>query len=322
MVRPASKYPTELELQILKVLWQQSPLLARDVQALMASDNPANNSGRYNTAIGDHALYSYTFGDANTACGNSALASNTSGEENAAFGSFALINATSSFNTACGYDAMLNTTTGFENTAVGYYALATNTIGEYNTALGVDANVAANNQVNSTVIGYYGIVAASNQAVIGNSSVNSIGGWANWTNWSDKRFKKDLASNVPGLSFIMKLNPVTYHMDVDAVAAFLHTPDSLRLRESEAIKAGILYTGFIAQDVEQAANEIGYDYSGVDKPQNEHCYYGLRYAEFTVPLVKAVQEQQTMIENLQTQIESLQKQINELRQVIESGKKE
>lgn len=38
MVRPASKYPTELELQILKVLWQQSPLLARDVQAALASN--------------------------------------------------------------------------------------------------------------------------------------------------------------------------------------------------------------------------------------------------------------------------------------------
>ena len=38
MVRPASKYPTELELQILKVLWQQSPLLARDVQALLANE--------------------------------------------------------------------------------------------------------------------------------------------------------------------------------------------------------------------------------------------------------------------------------------------
>lgn len=38
MARPVSKYPTELELQILKVLWQQSPLLARDVQAALASD--------------------------------------------------------------------------------------------------------------------------------------------------------------------------------------------------------------------------------------------------------------------------------------------
>jgi BlaI family penicillinase repressor len=38
MARPASKYPTELELQILKVLWHESPLLARDVQAVLASD--------------------------------------------------------------------------------------------------------------------------------------------------------------------------------------------------------------------------------------------------------------------------------------------
>ena len=35
MPRPVSKYPTELELQILKVLWQRSPLLARDVQAAL-----------------------------------------------------------------------------------------------------------------------------------------------------------------------------------------------------------------------------------------------------------------------------------------------
>jgi predicted transcriptional regulator len=38
MARPASKYPTELELQILKVLWHESPLLARDVQAVLAKD--------------------------------------------------------------------------------------------------------------------------------------------------------------------------------------------------------------------------------------------------------------------------------------------
>jgi len=36
MARPASRYPTELELQILKLLWPSSPLLARDVQQLLA----------------------------------------------------------------------------------------------------------------------------------------------------------------------------------------------------------------------------------------------------------------------------------------------
>ena len=38
MARPASKYPTELELRILKLLWRRSPLLARDVQKLLAED--------------------------------------------------------------------------------------------------------------------------------------------------------------------------------------------------------------------------------------------------------------------------------------------
>lgn len=38
MVRPASRYPTELELTILKVLWRQSPLLARDVQDALAQE--------------------------------------------------------------------------------------------------------------------------------------------------------------------------------------------------------------------------------------------------------------------------------------------
>jgi predicted transcriptional regulator len=38
MARPASKYPTELELRILKVIWRQSPLSARDVQGALARD--------------------------------------------------------------------------------------------------------------------------------------------------------------------------------------------------------------------------------------------------------------------------------------------
>jgi BlaI family penicillinase repressor len=38
MARPVSKHPTELELLILKILWRQSPLLARDVQQALADD--------------------------------------------------------------------------------------------------------------------------------------------------------------------------------------------------------------------------------------------------------------------------------------------
>ena len=38
MGRLPSKYPTELELRILKILWRQSPRLARDVKAALAEE--------------------------------------------------------------------------------------------------------------------------------------------------------------------------------------------------------------------------------------------------------------------------------------------
>jgi len=70
-------------------------------------------------------------------------------------------------------------------------------------------------------------------------------------------------------------------------------------RHSEVI------TGFIAQEVEQVAKSLGFTFSGVDAPDNEKDLYGLRYAEFVVPLVKAVQEQQVMIEQLRKENEEI-----------------
>ncbi|MEP6597145.1 MAG: hypothetical protein ABJA71_14425, partial [Ginsengibacter sp.] len=51
--------------------------------------------------------------------------------------------------------------------------------------------------------------------------------------------------------------------------------------------------------------------SGVDKPQTKDGLYGLRYSDFVVPLVKAMQEQQVQIENLNKQNNLLKTQ-NEL----------
>jgi trimeric autotransporter adhesin len=322
-------------------------------EALCGSTTASDNSGQYNTATGYQALYSNTSGHDNTATGYQSLLHNSSGSENTALGYHALAsNEYGSRSTAIGshaleitdlegenvavgalvlyanYDGFSNAAFGNGalynnngncNIAIGVNALNTNTSGSGNTALGTFTKVANSNQVNSTVIGYSGSVPAGNRALIGNTSVTSIGGWADWTNWSDKRFKKDLASNVPGLGFIMKLQPVTYHMDVESLAAFMHTPDSLRLRDAEAKKAGMLQSGFVAQEVEQAANEIEYDFSGIDKPENEKCSYGLRYAEFTIPLVKTLQEQQIMIAKQKARIGSLKRQINEMKERV--GKK-
>jgi hypothetical protein len=110
---------------------------------------------------------------------------------------------------------------------------------------------------------------------------------------------------------------------MEKIAHFLQIPDSLRLKEYEIEKVNSLQTGFIAQEVEQLANKLGYDFSGIDKPKNSNDYYGLRYAEFTVPLVKAVQElnendekQHKLIEALQQEIESLKSELDAIKSMI------
>ena len=157
-------------------------------------------------------------------------------------------------------------------------------------------------------LGYNAQINASNKVVVGDANITSIGGQVGWTTISDGRFKKDITENVPGLLFITKLRPVTYHHNMNAIAQILNTPDSLRLKESEILAGAMLRTGFIAQEVEKAANDLGFDFSGVDKPKSDDGYYGLRYAEFTVPLVKAVQEQQLLIDSLKKENEVLKQQ--------------
>jgi len=61
------------------------------------------------------------------------------------------------------------------------------------------------------------------------------------------------------------------------------------------------------QEVEQAAKAVGYDFSGYEAPKNIWSLYTIRYAEFVVPLVKAMQEQQEIKTNQQKQIDLLEK---------------
>jgi len=67
-------------------------------------------------------------------------------------------------------------------------------------------------------------------------------------------------------------------------------------------------TGFIAQEVEKAAMATSYDFSDIVKPKSEKEHYGLSYESFVVPLVKAMQEQQQMIDYQNQKITQLQEQ--------------
>jgi len=265
----------------------------------------SGHSGNFNVSFGYGALVSNTSGNYNTATGYQALLYNTTGNYNTVNGAYALKYNEGDYNTAIGYNAL-------------YYA----TSGSYNTAIGSNTFISGCN--NTTAIGYDASATSSNQVRIGNSSVNSIGGYANWSNVSDARVKKNMKADVPGLAFINTLQPVTYNLDLDAIDNLLkknrngynssdenELPLLLELvesnRKSREAKEKQVQTGFIAQNVEKTAKSIGYYFSGVDV--DEKGIYALRYAEFVVPLVKAVQE-------LSEQNECLQEQVNKLSGLV------
>jgi len=279
-----------------------------------------NTSGPLNTANGYAALGQNTTGGSNTAQGTQALFSNTSGSYNTAVGYQALYsNSYGRYNTAQGYKALYGNLTGFDNTAIGVEALYSNSSGEHNTAIGHHSDVTSGNLLNATVIGYAAEVDASNKVRIGNTVVTSIGGQVGWSNFSDGRYKQSIREDVPGLSFVTALRPVTYTVDTKSLDENYY---KLKPGIASSTNTSYRHTGFIAQEVERSATELGFTFSGVDKPQQPDGLYGLRYAEFVVPLVKAVQEQQQQINHLQAEIELLKGQNKLLIQLINKNNRE
>jgi len=288
-----------------------------------------DGTSNYNTAVGTSALYNNTTGSYNNATGISALYNNTTGVYNNAAGVYALPeNTTGSYNTANGNNALQYNKTGNYNTAIGYFS---------------GPNYSYTNLSNTTAIGNSARVSADNQVRIGNSSVTSIGGYAAWSNLSDGRYKRNIKEDVSGLEFIMGLRPITYNLDMNLLTNDLREDVKLdengskTLKEpnsnvitSRSKKAGTRNTGFIAQEVEELAKRLDFDFSGVEVPENENAMYSLRYAEFVVPLVKGMQEQQKMIKKQQAIIEGLkvgmskeqQEVIGELKEEIIQLKRE
>jgi hypothetical protein len=86
--------------------------------------------------------------------------------------------------------------------------------GFYNTCFGLEARPFLSNSYNSVAVGASARGWASLVVVIGNTSINSIGGYQDWTNLSDAAYKQNIKEDVKGLEFIRKLRPVTYNLDV------------------------------------------------------------------------------------------------------------
>jgi trimeric autotransporter adhesin len=287
-----------------------------------------NTTGQGNTANGASALSKNTIGWLNTANGGAALYSNTTGSYNVAIGDEALhLNTTGGANVAIGSSALSSITISESNTAVGSGAGSLHNVGSFNTFIGSGSNGNADGLFDGVALGVNARTTANYQVRIGNANITSIGGYVNWTNISDGRIKRNIQDNVPGLAFINKLKPVTYNLDLNAADRIIQPAERkdkggkiipVMQFETEARKQKeqIVYTGFIAQDVEKAAKEINYDFSGVDAAKNDKDLYGLRYAEFVVPLVKAVQELSKQNDDMKGEIELLKEQNKMLLQLV------
>ncbi|WP_178989581.1 tail fiber domain-containing protein [Winogradskyella schleiferi] len=295
----------------------------------------SNRTGRENTAIGISSMFSNTTGHGNTALGYESLYTNSgSGGLNVAIGYQSLYFNQGTWNTALGYQSLYSNTSGGKNTAIGYRSLFSNinlsgnlnvavgfetleniTTGGRNTAIGANSGPVIGVLNNTTAVGYNAVPLSSNTIRVGNASVAIIGGSANWSTFSDRRLKTNIREDVVGLNFIKKLRPVSYNYNMNAIAHFEKTPDSLRLKDAEQLKAQEIQTGFLAQEVEAAAQAVDFDFHGVVRFGKDGLY-GLNYAEFVVPLVKAMQEQQTIIEIQQEELDTLRREIEEIKGLL------
>jgi hypothetical protein len=273
--------------------------------AIGANALDQNTIGLRNTAVGWHAMYLNIQGSDNVALGNYALSANLVGQSNTALGYNSLGQSVGEENTAVGRGAMSSNTTGNWNTGVGVSALSVNRTGTYNTAIGFNAQPLANNLINTSTIGSNALTSASNKIRIGNSSVTVIEGQVGFSSPSDGRFKIEIQEDVAGLEFINLLRPVSYIFDADAFDVFQGITEEGRQGILSTREKSTRQVGLIAQEVEQSIKNLGIDFSGLVRPKNDHDNYGIRYSEFVVPLIKAVQQ-------LSAQIEAQQKTINEL----------
>ena len=287
-------------------------------------------TGDSNIAIGHQALYSNTTGGTNVGIGHAALYNNTTASNNTAIGYFALIaNTTGDKNVALGDSAGYSNTTGTSNVFLGNGA-GYNTTGSGNTFVGgstsglyYPAGYLVTSGANNTIIGGYNgneggldIRTSSNNIVLsdgegnprlyctssgqlhllsqtsgaGNATLKYTTGTGAVTYDTSSRLVKEDIETIPyGLEAVLALSPKRYRRtDSDDKIEIGFIADEVLETVPELV--GIMEKRFLTrneEDTELVAGSVEYD-------------------KMTAVLVKAIQEQQALIEALTARITALE----------------
>lgn len=293
-----------------------------------AGEGASLNSFSYNTFIGYDAGCVNRTGNGNVFLGSSAGVANTTGTENVFVGKNAgFVNTGGNSNTFIGLLAGGSNTTAVSNVCLGNSAGTTITTNGQNTVLGTAADISGTN-TNCIALGYGAYNnQGSNTGYIGNANYGGTYCANGLFQASDSRFKFNVKEEVKGLEFINKLRPVTYQMDTKALDLFINQDRIKVIAHTKTItdstgsytitlydtivdpnknndytqSTATIHSGFLAQEVELAANSTGFNSTIVSVPSDpSKSNYALNYAEIVVPLVKAVQELSKTVDSLKT----------------------
>jgi hypothetical protein len=207
---------------------------------------------------------------------------------------------TKEFQTAIGYKSA-NVNTAARIVAVGDFA-ASNAGGACSVAIGSCTGRFGTN-TNTTQIGFYAYDGNynTNRFVLGKYGCTDGYIYVAWTNVSDSRDKtnvNDLPNNL-GLNFVRKLRPVSFKFDYRREymfkCGFEFGDKDGTLKKSET------NYGFLAQQIEQAAQELNVKFDGVSYDEFSDGYT-LKTLELLAPIVKAIQELNNELDIIEEQI--------------------
>jgi hypothetical protein len=165
--------------------------------------------------------------------------------------------------------------------------------------VGASANANSDSYNYSAALGYGALITASNQIVLGNSSITNLTcAVQTITSVSDARDKKNIQPLTNGITFIEKLTPVKFDWNM-----------------RDGGKVDIPEIGFIAQDLQQVQQETGIIIPGLVSdinPDRLEASYGT-----LVPiLVKATQDLSKQVNELKTINATLQSQLNSIMTIL------
>jgi hypothetical protein len=302
----------------------------------LATQNVDGGANVMNTGVGAQSGFAVTSGIRNTFIGAYAGDATDDGAQCVAVGSEALSANCGNNNTAVGDTAGI-AITGYSNTVIGQAAGDAIVGGNFNTCVGQDSGGAINSGTGNTTVGATGgnnVTTGDSNILIGYASVFSavdmdaefvigagvtgsggstvtIGSGAGkiylnftstgtWSQTSDERLKDNIQPDTLGLSFINRLNPVTYKWkpspEIDKSLPYY--------KETNERNTDVTMHGLVAQEVktaldaESCATFAGWE-EGIDGVQT------ISREQFVSPLIKAIQELSAKVTSLEAEVTKL-----------------